>query len=89
MNRAPDTENAMNATAIARDLARQQFATYGSRTDARADLARQTSRGIALWCAAGRDAGDDIEGALTAGRATLAGAQRAYGAEFRRLCRGA
>ena len=76
-----------NPRTIARNLAAQQFASYNSRADARDDLPRQTSRGIADWCASGRDAGDDIEGALTAGRATLAGAQRAYSAEFRRLCR--
>lgn len=74
---------------LAKNLAAQQFASYDSRADARADLDRQTTRGIELWCASGRAAGDDIEGALTAGRWTLAGAQRVYGAEFRRLCRGA
>ena len=72
--------------ALAIDLARQQYALADSRDDARADLARQTSCGIALWIASGREAGDDIEGALTAGRWTLAGAQRAYSAEYRRLC---
>ncbi len=76
-----------NPRSIARDLARQQFALADSRDEAIADLARQSTRGIALWVAAGKAAGDDIEGALTAGRWTLGGAQRAYAAEYRRLCR--
>lgn len=76
-----------NPRTIAQDLARQQFALADSREDARSDLDRQVTKGVALWCAAGRAAGDDIEGALTAGRWTLAGAQRVYAAEYRRLCR--
>jgi hypothetical protein len=76
-----------NHRSIARDLARQQFELSGPIEAAIEDLSRQTTRGIALWVASGRDAGDDIEGALTAGRWTLRGAQRAYAAEYRRLCR--
>jgi hypothetical protein len=71
----------------ARHLARQQFELSGPIEAAIEDLPRQTTRGIALWVASGKAAGDDIEGALTAGRWTLGGAQRAYAAEYRRLCR--
>lgn len=73
--------------AIARHLAQQQFDLADTIDDAIAALPRQVDKGIALWIASGKEAGDDIEGALTQGRWTLRGAQRAYAAEYRRLCR--